>query len=886
MRTRAWAGGFFLGIGLWVLAAQLAQALISSPYPLSAALDHGTFILIAKVESLDADKLKMMLKPDEHLKGKGPFAKMPVTLQGDADAAKLKHTPQFLKRLAVGVPLVLFVNQKDKDYLALGYTNGTWFQLTGIKPEDSDTVRWSFTHLEPYLRRTYKGTTDEMRQVVVESLEGKRKPPDYNPKEAPGFGPELTPEKPPEKQPEKPQSRSNFKIQDGPVFGVIALPTLAAPLAVLAILFPSLFGGWKRWLAGLSVICTISTISFVFWLFAVYLNPTPFGKPLVQWLIQTAGIFLTCCWAWNRHQPTPAAAAAMGEIEQPATAPGRTELMMLLAFSLLGVVILLVAHWFRALDLKSQLWLLIGVICVSAWVTTGYVALRMRRGGDEPGLPREVVMLTAMTLFAIGLTALQQSHASPVSGTAVNPGELAWTFDLKERGLIASAPLVEGDRTYVSITHEGVFGTNEGAVYCLDGATGKPLWTTLKKLKMKAISLSAPVLAKGRLYVGEGFHENSDCKLHCLEAESGKLLWAFPTGSHVEASPAVVDGRVYFGAGDDGMYCVDADSGKEIWHFPGLHIDSTPLVEKGRVYAGSGVGDVVKETAIVCVGADKGGLIWKHPLKLPAWGAPVRAGDLVYFGIGNGRLNASDETSPQGALLAVKAETGEEVWRFKARDSVLCRPAVDDKCSRVYFGSRDGFVYCVDRFSGKLCWKRQFGGPVVTEVALARDPLGESVTGVFALSEVGQVYCLEPQGGQVIWLRDLPRGWFKLSDKAADALLAAGMPEGVLAKLKTLKNQEFTSEERFVTELAKLLAENERERFQALLLQHTLVKLSEAPLQMWSAPTVTVTGDKNTQVRRLTFGVNIGLSGTVPMICCFEEHLTPSEDQEDDKVTR
>ena len=49
----------------------------------------------------------------------------------------------------------------------------------------------AFHHFEPYLRRTFKGPSDEMRQVIIDGLSGKKAPPPYDPKEPGGFGPEL-----------------------------------------------------------------------------------------------------------------------------------------------------------------------------------------------------------------------------------------------------------------------------------------------------------------------------------------------------------------------------------------------------------------------------------------------------------------------------------------------------------------------------------------------------------------------------------------------------------------------------------------------------------------------------------------------------------------------
>ena len=103
----------------------------------------------------------MVLAVDEVLKGKPTFKKLAVNLTGDADSQKKKETPVVLKRVAPKLPLLLFVNQNDKNVTAFAFTNGTWFQMAGERADDGDVLRLPFTHIEPYLRRTFKGTTPE-----------------------------------------------------------------------------------------------------------------------------------------------------------------------------------------------------------------------------------------------------------------------------------------------------------------------------------------------------------------------------------------------------------------------------------------------------------------------------------------------------------------------------------------------------------------------------------------------------------------------------------------------------------------------------------------------------------------------------------------------------
>src|SRR5262249_10222543 len=154
----------------------------------------------------------------------------------------------------------------------------------------------------------------------------------------------------------------------------------------------------------------------------------------------------------------------------------------------------------------------------------------------------------------------------------ITPGRLVWTFRAPDKGGISSSPLVDGDRIYIAASHDSVF-TSYGALYCLDRANGNLIWTFHDDKKMKSV-FSSPCSADGKVFIGEGFHQDANCKLYCLRANNGQKVWEFQTESHTESSPCVVNGKVYFGAGDDGLYCVDAATGKEVWHFPGFHIDA------------------------------------------------------------------------------------------------------------------------------------------------------------------------------------------------------------------------------------------------------------------------------------------------------------------------
>ena len=120
-------------------------------------------------------------------------------------------------------------------------------------------------------------------------------------------------------------------------------------------------------------------------------------------------------------------------------------------------------------------------------------------------------------------------------------------------------------------------------------------------------------------------------------------------------------------------------------------------------------------------------------------------------------------TSPNAKMGAAKsysfgmsAKTGDLLWRFKdLADAVHGKPAVDRH--HVYFGSRDGFCYCLDKENGELIWKQSLDSPVVSSVVLARCPHCGNCTGLYAAGCGGKVACLGANSGQVNWTLDISR---------------------------------------------------------------------------------------------------------------------------------
>lgn len=142
---------------------------------------------------------------------------------------------------------------------------------------------------------------------------------------------------------------------------------------------------------------------------------------------------------------------------------------------------------------------------------------------------------------------------------------------------IAGSGALEGPRFYV--------GHYENEFICADLNEGKIAW----KFKDRAFPyFSSPALTKDRAIFG-----GRDKKLHCVEKESGKPVWAFAARGKVDSSPVVAGDKVVVGSEDGFLYMVNLADGKEIWSYEiGGGLIASPAVVNGTVVIGSEDGSV------------------------------------------------------------------------------------------------------------------------------------------------------------------------------------------------------------------------------------------------------------------------------------------------------
>ncbi len=210
------------------------------------------------------------------------------------------------------------------------------------------------------------------------------------------------------------------------------------------------------------------------------------------------------------------------------------------------------------------------------------------------------------------------------------------------------------------------------------------LWTSgvffTGPVPLPSTRIDAPVDADNWAVAGRDVAHTSGLLVH--SGFEGKELWRIDTGRAQSASPAVSDGRVFFGTGDHRLLALESMSGDVLWERQLTHLVSqVPAVTRSTVYV------AVRDGQLVALDRRGGMTRWRFQTDSPLFASPVVYRGVVYMGSWN------------GTLYAVDADTGEALWTFRADGSVVAPPVFQGDIMAL--ATDDGLVYVIDLTTGK-----------------------------------------------------------------------------------------------------------------------------------------------------------------------------------------
>ncbi|MFM7842778.1 MAG: PQQ-binding-like beta-propeller repeat protein [Planctomycetota bacterium] len=473
-------------------------------------------------------------------------------------------------------------------------------------------------------------------------------------------------------------------------------------------------------------------------------------------------------------------------LEPPSAWSVRVTLLIALGV-ISGLLLLIVIGWSRSATRLQELFrdhllprivpltlLAVALTSFAVWQAGRITGPRAKRGNSPPPAappaPAPTTTPTTTATAASGAaTATVGAGKTPVADwtmerggqqrLGIAPGAIGPQNDrrhwqrLQDDEAYYSSPTVIGDRLY-AVASVG----DRARILCLAAHTGQEIWNTAPA-DYRA-TFSSPVIADEQLFVGEGLHQTRRGRLVAVDLRAGaegQIRWTFPTSGHIECTPTVAHGRVYFGAGDDGIYCLkiptlpalpaaaaqtaaaksssrvppSRSTPQVVFHLPGAQFpdaETALAVHEGRLYVGLGVGG----NALCVFHADTGQLLERIALPYPVFSPPAFDETHLYVGLGDANY-ANPAMKVPGQVIGVNQKTLAIDWTIDLPGAVLGAVAVDQE--ELFWACGNGFIYRLNLRSRAL-------DHYDTRAPLAAS-LAVTATTVFAANQAGQLLALD-----------------------------------------------------------------------------------------------------------------------------------------------
>jgi outer membrane protein assembly factor BamB len=308
-------------------------------------------------------------------------------------------------------------------------------------------------------------------------------------------------------------------------------------------------------------------------------------------------------------------------------------------------------------------------------------------------------------------------------------GEILWNFNPgTNHGNWACGPAVANGLVY-----EYNYDTN---LYCLNATTGQVVWIYKGAGNMYP---GYPTVADGKVYATTGTkdYRNPDTgesgtdESVCLNATTGELIWTLPIATMLHDGFTSAYGNLYFLISFEGADPLPNEAVSDIWCIGSL--DGKPkdwsMYLGDPAHTSSGAGPTNLE------------LKWKTNVNGAVISSPTIVDGVTYVGSGDKNIYALD------------AETGNKIWNFTTGFRVFSSQAVVD--GKVYTGTDDGNIYCIDAKTGTQLWKTFAGGITIANAGWLSYVMRSSPTvvsgKVYVGSLDGNLYCLDANNGVVNW---------------------------------------------------------------------------------------------------------------------------------------
>ncbi len=209
----------------------------------------------------------------------------------------------------------------------------------------------------------------------------------------------------------------------------------------------------------------------------------------------------------------------------------------------------------------------------------------------------------------------------------------------------------------------------------------------------------------------------------CVDLAKQAVLWKYRVLAPIRRPPALGHGHIYSCDENQVVYALDLE-GELLWKTELKETISSDLsVSPTGLHVGT------QEGRLLALDPGSGDIQWSIETGGALEAAPVAWGDTVVAGCTDGRFYV---VSSQGKLRS----------SWEVGSPVRMTPLVDG--NRIFFGTDDQFILCLDLTSGHRKWRIRSGGKVT---ALARSDEKR----VFFLTSNCVLYALDKHSGDILW---------------------------------------------------------------------------------------------------------------------------------------
>ncbi len=341
----------------------------------------------------------------------------------------------------------------------------------------------------------------------------------------------------------------------------------------------------------------------------------------------------------------------------------------------------------------------------------------------------------------------------------------------------------------------------------LSGNTDSDLSDSLKlkwSFQTGSDILASPVIGYGKIFIG-----STDGNIYALDIEDGSLVWKFDSGDEIEASALLLDENIYFGNLNGDFFSLKADSGKVNWKVKvkgDIRGSANYALHSSVDYPILFVG--CYDSKMYSFNSMTGDIIWDYKTGNYINGTPAVNNNNLVFGGCDAKLHILNTTNgnkvgevitgsyiPGSAAIVddfvylgkydnnlIKIDLGKKniVWQFEDDENggpFFSSPAVSNNL--VVAGSRDGFLYCLDKETGEKKWSFKALDEIDSSPVIIKDK-------VLSASIDGRLYLLNLYDGKKIWSYEIGAS-ITSSPAVVDGLITIGAEDGKIYTFEDVK---------------------------------------------------------------------------------------------------